>query len=64
MRTLILAGTLVVLPLLLAGCTADTPPEGVIPQGYEDAMERAGSVENTLHEAANLRMETAADNDP
>ena len=64
MRTLILAGTLVVLPLLLAGCTADTPPDGVIPQGYEDAMERAGSVENTLLEAANLRMEAAADNAP
>ncbi len=63
MRILILAGTLAISPLLLVGCSADTPAEGVIPQGYEDALERAGGVENTLHEAATLRMEAAAEND-
>ena len=51
-----LAGAALLLPLLLTGCTAGEEPEGVIPQAYEDAMDRADSVESSLRDAAEQRM--------
>jgi len=41
----------------LAGCTKDEEPEGVIPEGYEQSMEKAGDVEQQLQEAADKRLE-------
>jgi hypothetical protein len=41
----------------LAGCTKDEDPEGVIPEGYKQSMEKAGNVEQQLQGAADRRLE-------
>lgn len=41
----------------LAGCAKDEDPEGVIPEGYRQSMEKAGNVEQQLQEAADRRLE-------
>lgn len=38
--------------LLLMGCTKKEEPEGVIPQGYQDAVKKAGDLEGKLQGAA------------
>jgi len=43
--------------LALAGCTKQEEPEGVIPQGYQDALHKAGNVEADLQDAAQRQME-------
>lgn len=48
---------LVLLGLLLSGCGKQEEPEGVIPQGYEDALEKAGNVENQLDAAAQKQLQ-------
>lgn len=41
----------------LAGCTKEEDPEGVIPEGYKQSMEKAGNVEQQLQDAADRRLE-------
>jgi len=43
--------------LALAGCTKQEEPEGVIPQGYQDALHKAGNVESDLQDAAQRQLE-------
>jgi uncharacterized lipoprotein NlpE involved in copper resistance len=43
--------------LLLMGCTNKEEPTGVIPQGYQDAVKKAGSVENKLQDAAQQQLQ-------
>jgi len=43
--------------LALAGCTKQEEPEGVIPQGYQDALHKAGNVETDLQDTANRQLE-------
>jgi len=41
----------------VAGCTKDKDPDGVIPEGYKQSMEKAGNVEQQLQDAADGRLE-------
>ncbi len=43
--------------LVLAGCAKKEEPEGVIPQGYQDALHKAGNVETDLQDAAQRQLE-------
>ena len=45
--------------LTLAGCGKQEEPEGVIPQGYRDALHKAGNVETDLQDAAQRQLEEA-----
>jgi hypothetical protein len=49
--------TATILSLLVMGCTSKEDPEGVIPPGYEDAMDKASSVENQLQDAAQKQLQ-------
>ena len=49
--------TATIVSLLMMGCTCKEEPKGVIPQGYEDAMEKASDVENTLQDAAQKELD-------
>ena len=46
-----------VLYLAMAGCAKQEEPQGVIPQGYQDALHKAGNVETDLQDAAQRQME-------
>ncbi|HBO12717.1 MAG TPA: hypothetical protein DD491_08030 [Halieaceae bacterium] len=41
----------------LVGCTKEEDPEGVLPEGYKQSMEKAGNVEQQLQDAAHRRLE-------
>lgn len=45
------------LPLLMAGCASEEEPQGVIPQAYENAVDKADGVEDKLQDAARQRMQ-------
>jgi outer membrane lipopolysaccharide assembly protein LptE/RlpB len=51
MQLKITAGLVLAAVLLTTGCGKQAEPEGVIPQGYEDALEKAREVEDTLDAA-------------
>ena len=57
MQVEIVAGLALTAALLLAGCSKTEEPEGVIPQGYEDAMKKAGDVESKLDAAAQQQLQ-------
>lgn len=61
MNKLTMTGAAVLAALSLTGCSSEKEPEGVIPQGYKDAMDKADSVEDKLQDAAQLRMNNADD---
>jgi len=41
----------------LGGCSKKEDPEGVLPEGYKQSMEKAGNVEQQLQDAADRRLE-------
>lgn len=41
--------------LLLAGCSQEEKTEGVIPEAYKSAVDKAAGVENTLNDAMQLQ---------
>jgi hypothetical protein len=43
--------------LLLGACAREEKPEGVIPQGYKDAVNKAQGVEGTLQDSLQMRDE-------
>ena len=43
--------TIAVLALALAACAREESKEGVIPEGYKSAVEKAQGVEDTLNDA-------------
>jgi outer membrane murein-binding lipoprotein Lpp len=47
----------VVLTLALAGCAKEENKEGVIPEGYKSAVEKAKGVEDTLNDAMQKQAE-------
>lgn len=56
MNYLMITGTLT-LALLLSACGNDDKPEGVIPDGYKSAVNKAESVEGELQDAARVQLE-------
>jgi len=49
---------ILLIPMLLAACEMrDEEPEGVIPQGYKDAMKKAENVEGVLQDAEQAQKE-------
>jgi len=57
MKYLRQVGSAIIVSLLVIGCTSKEDPQGVIPQGYEDAMKKASDVENTLQDAAQKELD-------
>lgn len=53
------APVFLVAALALAGCGKQEDPEGVIPQGYQDALHKAANVETDLEDAAQRQLEAA-----
>jgi hypothetical protein len=43
--------------LLVLACSPREEPEGVIPQGYEDALDKAQGVQDKLQGAADAQLE-------
>ena len=43
--------------LLVLACSPKEDPEGVIPQGYEDALDKAQGVQDKLQGAADAQFE-------
>jgi len=48
---------LLVAAAALGACSKTEDPEGALPEGYEQSMEKAGNVEQQLQEAADRRLE-------
>ncbi|MCB1707525.1 MAG: hypothetical protein KDI10_02160 [Halioglobus sp.] len=45
----------VITVLLLSGCAQEEKPEGVIPEGYKSALDKAQRVEGKLEDTMQLR---------
>ncbi|MEE4145757.1 MAG: hypothetical protein V2I26_13210 [Halieaceae bacterium] len=58
MNTLKLISTALVLTLISSACARQEEPEGVIPAGYTDAVDKAESVEGKLEDALQERAGT------
>ncbi len=41
----------------MGGCSKEEEPEGVLPEGYKQSLEKAGKVERQLQDAADRRLE-------
>ena len=51
MYTVKLISTALLVALMLGACSREEQPEGVIPEGYKSAVDKANSVEGTLEDA-------------
>ncbi|MCB1695157.1 MAG: hypothetical protein H6984_02900 [Pseudomonadales bacterium] len=55
MNSLKSAMPVIVTVLLLSGCAQEEKPEGVIPEGYKNALDKAQGVEGKLEDTMQLR---------
>ena len=55
MNSLKSAMPVIVTVLLLSGCAQEEKPEGVIPEGYKSALDKAQRVEGKLEDTMQLR---------
>ena len=49
--------------VLLAACAQEENPEGVIPEGYKNAMEKAKGVEDKLQDSLQMREQEVEDSE-
>ena len=61
MKYLKTAGIALLLPLMIAGCSSNEEPTGVIPEGYKQAVNKAENVEDKLQDAAEQQLEALED---
>ncbi len=58
-----LISTALVLAAMLGACSRDEEPEGVIPAGYQSAVDKAEDVEGKLEDALRARTQEIDDSE-